>query len=410
MKRIVCVCLLLMSLMLFAAAEESMVGVWGFSDGVQAHGDGFFLYADGNGEWLEAIHYSYFPLSEFVRMGEKFTWKTAREGEKQYLIENYPDGSERKWEIRRIDDSLQIYTPNEESNGFYWPIETNKLTLGNKPLDVIWDLQAKKGKFTKNKTYNVWQGPGEEYGRSGGGKGKVSTNGYINCYGTWNDYLLIEYEISKNKHRFGWIALDSLPSSQADDYAALDFSKDNMGCYRCGILTADAVLTDDPFYSGNAVKQLLAGTSVFVLMQDKDFLLVEGFLGKERFMGFVPADAVDMRYGYAENAKITIDKAVTFTEDEIYAAAEAVKDIVYERFSGTSIVEIKYIEAESADADDWWQPEVENREGMQLFVDLNGMSFYDYEIAAYGVAKDYGFILYRDKNGGEWEVGNWGYE
>ena len=45
-----------------------------------------------------------------------------------------------------------------------------------------------------------------------------------------------------------------------------------------------------------------------------------------------------------------------------------------------------------------------------MFADLNSMSFYAYEIAAYGVAKDYGFILYRDKDGGEWQVCNWGYE
>lgn len=117
-----------------------------------------------------------------------------------------------------------------------------------------------------------------------------------------------------------------------------------------------------------------------------------------------------MQFGYAENVLLTIDEAKTYSQADIDAAAEAVKEAVRKWFSGTSVVEIKYIEAESADADDWWQPEEENREGMQLFADLNGMSFYDYEIAACGVAGDYGFILYRDKDGGAWEVCNWGYE
>ena len=36
------------------------------------------------------------------------------------------------------------------------------------------------------------------------------------------------------------------------------------------------------------------------------------------------------------------------------------------------------------------------------------MALWDYEIAGYGVAKDYLFILYREP-GGEWVVANWGY-
>ena len=381
----------------------------GLSGGAEVHGDGFKLYADGNGEWLEALSYDYFPLTRFVRTDEKFTWKTVREEGKQYLIENYPDGRERKWEIQRFDASGEIHIPEGESGGFYLPVKIGDLVLANHPMDTIVMLHAEKGKFSKNKRYDVYQGPGAEYGRSGGGKGVVSTNGAINCYGTHNGWLLIEYEISKNKHRYGWISLNALPSSQANAYDRLNFSKDKMSMHICGVLTQDAVLTDDPFYSKNAVKQLPAGTSVFMLMRDKDFLLVEGFLGKERFMGFVPAAAVDMKYGYAEKAVFSIDEAKTYAEADIYAAMEAVKDAVYEHFSGTGLLSVSYIEKESTDPTAWWQPEEENREGVKLFADLSSMNLYEFEIAAYGIAREYRFILYREK-GGEWQVGNWGYE
>jgi len=139
------------------------------------------------------------------------------------------------------------------------------------------------------------------------------------------------------------------------------------------------------------------------------FLLVEGFSGRQKCMGFVHESYVETKYGYAENAEYVIDEAKSYSREDILAAMHAVEDFVRSSFSGTGVLEIKYIEAESADADDWWQPEEENREGMQLYADLSSMSLYDGEIAGYGVARDYGFILYRE-NGGVWEVGNWGYE
>ena len=116
MKRILSVCLLL-CLFMSAAAAENMVGYWGFSGGAEVHGDGFFLAADGRGEWLEALNYEYFPLSEFLRTGDTFTWKTVQEGDKQYLLETYPDGLERKWEIQRFDDSGEIHIPEGGSGG-----------------------------------------------------------------------------------------------------------------------------------------------------------------------------------------------------------------------------------------------------------------------------------------------------
>ena len=407
MKRILSVCLLL-CLFMSAAAAENMVGYWGFSGGAEVHGDGFFLAADGRGEWLEALNYEYFPLSEFLRTGDTFTWETVQEGDKQYLLETYPDGLERKWEIQRFDDSGEIHIPEGDSGGFYYPINSLSLVVANDPLDVIPELVADNGKFRKDKMYDVYQGPGEEYGRSGAGKGKVSTNGTIWCYGTWKGWLLIEYEINAKKYRYGWINTDELPQSQAENYKTLKFLQQDEG-YVCGVLIQDAKLTDDPFYSKNVTADMDAGTSVHVLAKKQEYLLVEGFVGRQKCMGFVHESYVDTKYGYAENTAYVIDEAKTYSQEDILAAMWAVEDFVRSRFSGTGVLEIKYVEAESADADDWWQPETENREGMQLYADLSSMSLYDGEIAGYGVARDYGFILYRDKDGA-WEVGNWGYE
>lgn len=408
MKKLLLMIWALCCLFLNAALSEDLTGTWGFAGGAEVHGDGFILHADGTGEWLEAMNYDLFPLREFLHTGNTFTWRVDGEGDRQYLIENYPDGREHRWEIESYEDG-RIHIPEGDGGGFYWPVSAEEMVIADNPFDAILPLQTKTGSFTKNKKYEVYQGPGEGYGRSGGGKGAVSTNGPVYCGGTWDDWLLIEYEINADKHRYGWIRLDDLPQKQRDDYEPFAFSND-YGEFNYGVLIAGAALTDDPFYSKNAVAQMPAGTSVRVLAKADDYLLVNGFVGREMHMGFVHESYVDMKFGYAENTILTIDEAKTYARADILAAAEAVKDAVRKWFPGTSVVEIKYIEAESADADDWWQPEEENREGVQLFADLNGMSFYDYEIAAYGVAGDYGFILYRDKDGGAWEVCNWGYE
>lgn len=406
-KRILSLCLLLFCLSAIPALAQDMTGVWSHVNGSRTHGDGFALYADGTGEWLEAFNNEYSPASRFLRTGSVFAWKVTQEGDGQFLAETASDGSERCFALRIGVNEIHVSDGADE--GEYYHIALDRARLENDRLDFITQLQAIKGIFPTNKRYNVYQGPGTEYGRSGGGKGVVSTNGPIYCYGTHNGYLLIEYEISQNKHRFGWVKLTDLSGARVDDAFVLDFSTDGPG-YVCGVLTQDAAVTDDPLYSQSAVAHFPAGTSVFVLMREGDYLLVDAFIGKSRHMGFVSAKIVEMKYGYAENVKHTIDKAQTYSEEDIHAAMEAVEEAVRQWFSGTSVLEIKYIEAESADADDWWQPEDENREGMQLFADLNGMGFYDYEIAAYGVAKDYGFNVYRDKDGGAWEVCNWGYE
>ena len=408
LKKIAIVSLLLLCLLMGSALAE-LSGVWGYIGGVKTHGDGLILYADGTGEWLETVNNDYIPASRYLHTGHTFTWEVVQEDDRQFLVETDKDGSVRRCGLRM--GAGEIFLSDGADEGEYYDLNEDRVELLHDRLEIISELKAVKGKFTKNKKYDVYQGPAPVlYGRSGNGKGTVSTNGPIYCYGTRNDYLLIEYEISKDKHRYGWIPLEDLPASQADDYSMLDFSKHN-GMYTCGVITQDTVLTDDPFYSQSAVAHFHAGTSVFVLMREKDCLLVEGFVGTQQCMGFVPAHLVELKYGYAENVKHTIDQAVTYSKEGILDAMAAVEEAVRQHFSGTSVMELRYIETQSADPTAWWQPEPEeNREGMKLLADLDGMSFYDYEIAAYGHARDYGFILYRDKDGGEWEVCNWGYE
>ncbi|MBR5382800.1 MAG: hypothetical protein IK133_03170, partial [Clostridia bacterium] len=271
------------------------------------------------------------------------------------------------------------------------------------------ELVGMTEKWKNGKVYPVYYGPAKAYGRGAKGKASVSTNDVLTVYGRYKGCLLVSYEVSKNKIRFGWILPADLSSKTIDKYGELEFSKDGDNIdYFCGVLRQAADLTDDPVRSHDAITHMPAGNSVHVLAGYGDWYYVEGFVDGKLAMGFVPKAAVDREHGYVLDAKLTIDKAVSFSREDILAAMETVKNEIYENWRGTRLLELKYVEAESADADDWWQDAEGKLLGMQLFADLNDISMHDYEMGS-DVISDYGFILYRKENGAWW-VGNWGYE
>lgn len=273
------------------------------------------------------------------------------------------------------------------------------------------ELTAQLGSFPKNKTYEVYEaligGDDEPNQRAGNGKAKVSTKGEIWVYASWKGHLLIEYEIGQGRNRIGWISADGLPAYTLEGVPALPDSGDTEeNVY--GVVTADTYLTDDPHYDGldPYYVPVPTGTSVRCLGSLGTELLVECFINHELRMGFIPVYAVVQNFGYAENAVYSIDQATRFTEQDIRRAMNAVTAFIEEEWAGTAVIELRYIEAESADPDAWWQDKEGNLEGILLYADLNSMPLWDMEIGY--IARDYQFILYREA-GGEWYVGNYGY-
>jgi len=273
------------------------------------------------------------------------------------------------------------------------------------------ELTAQLGAFPKNKTYEVYEaligGDDEPNRRAGNGKAKVSTNGDIWVYATWRGHLLIEYEIDASRSRIGWIDAGQLPDAFLVGVPALPDSWDTAQ-HIYGVVTRDTCLTDDPHYDGldPSFTFVPIGTSVRCLGLLGSELLIECFVEDELQMGFVPAADVVQGFGFAETATYAIDRATRFTEQDIRRAMNAVAAFVEEEWAGTALIELRYIEADSADPDAWWQDEEGRLEGILLYADLNSMPLWDMEIGYF--AEDYQFILYRE-DGGEWYVGNHGY-
>lgn len=117
-------------------------------------------------------------------------------------------------------------------------------------------LKAQEIKFTGGRNYPVYLGPGETYMRSGNGKGTVSTNDWIQVFGKHDGYIMIQYDISAERYRIGWIEERALPSGAKVPDLNLVFIDDY------GNVIDKCILTDDPFNSETPIATLKPGTPI----------------------------------------------------------------------------------------------------------------------------------------------------
>lgn len=148
---------------------------------------------------------------------------------------------------------------------------------------------AQKVKFTGGQKYPVYTGPGEDYVRSGNGKGLVSTNGWIEVYGQKDGYILIQYSIDSSHYRFGWIDRNALP--EGTSVPAMDFA--GISADTLSEITQDTFLTDDPLFSQNKLCSLQAGQTVsWLAVLNKDWAYVLVNVNGKMMCGFVRTDCI----------------------------------------------------------------------------------------------------------------------
>lgn len=147
-------------------------------------------------------------------------------------------------------------------------------------------LLGKTVRFYAGRSFPVHEGPGEGYPRSGGGKGAVGTNGWIQVFGQYDGWLLIQYRIDAAHLRIGWIEASALPRGAAVPELVLhdDWQE----------ITQECALTDDPMGSGEAILQLKQGTAVrhaAFLGRDWELVAVTTQDG-QTVWGFVPSECM----------------------------------------------------------------------------------------------------------------------
>ena len=156
--------------------------------------------------------------------------------------------------------------------------------LSNPPSIPSGTLSDQKVSFSGGKKYEVYQGPGEEYGRAGNGKASVSTNDWIQVFGRENGWIMIQYDISSDHMRIGWIPEAALPSSAK--VSDLQYTPITVQ------IIQQVNLTDDPLASQTSVAVLPAGSTVTWLASMGEWAYVE-CTGSQLLRGFVLQEALE---------------------------------------------------------------------------------------------------------------------
>lgn len=145
------------------------------------------------------------------------------------------------------------------------------------------ELQVYPVNFTGAKKYDVYSAPDKSSVRGANGKARVSTNSWIQVFGTEGDWVLIQYSIDVSHYRFGYITSVSLPKKA--NVPALQFNKTN--AWTVGTVS----VTDDPLYSQSALTTLPEGSWVTWLATMGNWAYIESSTG-DYVRGFVPVSSL----------------------------------------------------------------------------------------------------------------------
>lgn len=150
-------------------------------------------------------------------------------------------------------------------------------------------LQTIPIKFTGGQKYPVYTGPGTQYARSGNGKGSVSTNDWIQVFGEYDGWILIQYDISASQYRIGWIEKKALPKgAQVNTLNLSQLEKRHNTVADC-----DCELTDDPLNGKKTIARIPKGTEMTELIHRAfdGWSYVCVTIDGEMMCGFVPSTA-----------------------------------------------------------------------------------------------------------------------
>ncbi len=146
------------------------------------------------------------------------------------------------------------------------------------------ELKAQLADFPADQKYPVYTGPGTNYERARQNKAAVSTNDWIQVFGTENGYLMIQYAVTASQYRIGYIDASSLPGNIDAGPLALASLP--------ALILQETALTDDPLGEGQPLHTLSAGTEVQWLAVMGGWAYLEWTGDGQPVRGFVPADAV----------------------------------------------------------------------------------------------------------------------
>ena len=214
-----------------------------------------YLYQKHNNTWLlEEIIYIDTDgtlLDTYRITDEGVTYKGWLTNDRKTFIEG------------RVQRDLRYFS----CSGFPTDLNALRNSLSNPPKIPTGALDAEEIKFSGGKKYSVFSGPGEHYMRGGNGKAAVSTNDWIQVFGKENGWIMIQYDITSDHMRIGWIREDALPKNTT-------VKELELGDYKT-YTTVQCDMTDDPLFTNTSVTTIQAGTELIWLSTMGSWTYVE---------------------------------------------------------------------------------------------------------------------------------------
>lgn len=270
-------------------AGERFSRLWDDEDKYQylSNGQNFYVYIADEEKNLQKVEY-HWQNDGFHLLG--YQWAAGQYADILgdevvfYDIGNGLSGRY-KWEKETsLSEIVFDALPTNEMEALGFTSDARKIPYST--LEVMHDYTDA---FEPDMRFPVYMGPGKSYGRSGNGKAVVSTNDWIEVYGSWGDWLFIRYAIDEEKERFGWIAADALlekvPAAPLREF--MWFQVDE-----------DCTLTDDPLGSGAALCKVPAGAEVERLAYlNSDWCYIRYESKGQTWWGFIPSRLITRHLG-----------------------------------------------------------------------------------------------------------------
>ena len=252
---------------------------WGLKPGFElSTGEYMIFFAKFDGVWRVKVVLSDERIS-FVfddRIG-------YREGEKK---EDYTD-----WEHNKMQYAYGTYDNRFAAFNIYDFPKTYKEaseTLTNPPVTPTDFYTPVSVNLRPSEKYDVFAAPGRDSYRAANGKAVMSTNDWVQIFGEEDGWLLVQYDISSEQMRFGYIDASALPrNTEVRTLCWYDLPEQTV--------TTNTYMTDDPLASRSIICWLNAGDKVQVLSEFGSWYYVEVTPGTGKTLrGFIPQTAIDL--------------------------------------------------------------------------------------------------------------------
>lgn len=250
---------------------------------MDVYGDDYLLcFSQNSGEWRIAALYDYRnSYMAYIGTGKiSYIPGKATDGEPRMIF----DDSQKRNVYGVYDNRFAAFS----WHSFPTSVSEAREKLTNPPVIPSDFYSPARITLRANEQYDVFSAPGRDSYRPAGGKAVMSTNDWVQVFGEEDGWLLVQYDISADQMRFGYVDASALPGGkQVPRLSWYDLPPQT--------ILRSVSITDDPLVSNASVCRLNEGDQVKVLSTFDNWYYIEATDGYGRTVrGFVPQSCIDL--------------------------------------------------------------------------------------------------------------------